>query len=342
MNAEILAEWLRQQGHHVIRTESSYWYDQGPRVYQAFPYHWQIRPTQAELNQLLVQHRAIGLRYSAPLSALTGAVSYHVIYDGPEYELANLPKKARYDVRTGLKNVDVVPISFERLAREGWILRLDTLRRQDRVGGESEQWWKRLCLATKNLPGFEAWGAMVEDQLVASLLAFSCDDCCLILYQESLSEHLCKGINNALTYVFTHEVINRPAIARVFYGLHSLDAPATVDQYKFRMNFVAKPVRQRVVFHPWLAPLFNPATHALIRQVQRRWPGNPTLAKTEGMVRFYLEGQRPLREQTWPECLGDYYASMFPSTGPTPAKLESIPSPGPFASAGEAPDSPWR
>jgi len=41
MNIEIFAEWLRHQGHQIHKTQHSYWYDQGPCVYQAFPYHWQ-------------------------------------------------------------------------------------------------------------------------------------------------------------------------------------------------------------------------------------------------------------------------------------------------------------
>lgn len=305
MNAEVFADWMRRQGHHVIKTENSYWHSQGPRVYQAFPYHRQIWPAEDELKQLLVENRAIGLRYSTPLSALAGAVSYHVIYDGPDYELMSLPKKARYDVRTGLKHVDVEPISFERLAQEGWGLRAETLQRQGRSGAEDATWWTDLCLTAKELPGFEAWGAIAEGKLVASLLAFSCDDCFLILYQESLTEYLRQGVNNALTYVVTNQVIKRTNITRVFYGLHSLDAPASVDQYKFRMNYVAQPVRQRVVFHPWLAPLFNPASHATLKQLQRLKPGSPLLAKSEGMVRFYLEGRRPLEKQQWSPHLAE-------------------------------------
>lgn len=305
MNVDIFAEWLRRQGHHVIQTESSYWHSQGPRIYQAFPYHRQILPTQDELNRLLVENRAIGLRYSTPVTAMEGAVSYHVIYDGEDYELKSLSKKARYDVRTGLKHVAVEPISFERLAQEGWRMRFETLQRQGRVGAEDASWWAKLCLTAKDLPGFEAWGAIATGKLVASLLAFSCDGCYSILYQESLTEYLRKGVNNALTYVVTNQAIKRPDITRIFYGLNSLDAPASVDQYKFRMNYSAQPVRQRVVFHPRVAPLFNPASHAALKQLQRLRPGSPFLAKAEGMVRFYLEGQQPLEKQQWSPHLAE-------------------------------------
>ena len=36
-----------------------------------------------------------------------------------------------------------------------------------------------------------------------------------------------------------------------------------------------------------------------------RQPRNPSLAKVEGMLRFYLEGKSPPAEQDWPECLVD-------------------------------------
>ncbi|GAI76210.1 unnamed protein product, partial [marine sediment metagenome] len=41
-----------------------YWYDVGPRVYQAFPYHWIIDPVKDELSQIFRKGKAIALRYS--------------------------------------------------------------------------------------------------------------------------------------------------------------------------------------------------------------------------------------------------------------------------------------
>jgi hypothetical protein len=303
LRPDIFAEWLRRQGHRVIRTPSSYWCQIGPRILQAFPYHWLIAPEDEELYELLSENKAIGLRYSTSFDSGLGAASYHVVCVGREYSLSTLPKKARYDVRKGLKSVSIEPISFSRLATEGWQLRADTLARQGRVGAENRDWWETLCRSADRLPGFETWGAIADGQLVASLLAFSCDDCCSILYQQSLTKYLSSCVNNSLTYVFTSEVLKRPNTTWLFYGLHSLDAPSSVDQFKFRMRYTAKPVRQRVVFHPWLTPVFNRVSHTLARQLLRWRPGQPTLAKTEGLLRFYLEGKRPLNEQTWPECL---------------------------------------
>lgn len=304
MNAEIFAEWLRRQGHTVIQTQSSYWADLGPRVFQAFPYHWLISPAEEELRKLMREQNAIALRYSMPQTSCIGASSYHVVFEGARYSQNDLSKKARHDVKKGLSVLSVEPISLRRLATDGWKLRRDTLMRQGRLHSETEKDWQRLCESADGLDGFEAWGALVQGSLAASLLAFLCDDHYCILYHQSLTEYLPLGVNNALTYAVTSDMVARRGNqTKIFYGLHSLDAPPSVDEFKFRMGYTAKPVRQRVVFHPWLRPFMNRASHVLFRVGLRLKPAHPILSKTEGMLRFYLQGRLPLEKQSLPPPL---------------------------------------
>jgi hypothetical protein len=286
-----------------VRTASSFWYEASPRVYQAFPYHWVIEPQEKELRRLLVKNNAIALRYSAPLTATRGKVSYHVVCEDPTYDLPSRPRQARQNVRKGLKYASIEPIPISRLATEGWSLRQETLAHQGRAGAESEAWWCRLCLSAEGLPGFEAWGAIHNGQLVASFLAFTCGSCYILPYAQSATSHMKYRVNNAVFYAVTHEALTHSGIKEVFLGLHSLDAPASVDEFKFRMGYTPRPVRQRVVFHPCLALLFNRLSHAVIKRRLDRRPESPTLAKVEGMVRFYLEGKRPPIAHEWPECL---------------------------------------
>ncbi len=304
MTPEIFAEWLRRQGHKVIRTPSSYWVEAGPRVFQAFPYHWVISPDEEEIRELMLEQKALALRYSTPQRSPVGSLSYHVVFERERYTQSDLPKKARHDVKKGLSVASIEPLSLSRLASEGWDLRRDTLARQGRSGAETELDWRRLCMSAEGLDGFEAWGAIADGKLIAALLAFLCDGYFCILYHQSLTEYLPFGVNNALTYVVTSTVVNRPdSRARIFYGLHSLDAPPSVDEFKFRMGYTARPVRQRVVFHPWMRPLMNDASHALLRAGLRLRPGHPALSKAEGMLRFYLQGRLPLPEQSLPPPL---------------------------------------
>ncbi len=167
------------------------------------------------------------------------------------------------------------------------------------------------------MPGFEAWGALHAGRLVAALLACSLNRTVCILYQQSLTEHLRFGVNNALTFVYTQEALRRPGIQGIFYGLHSLDAPASVDEYKFRMGYTARAVRQRVVFNPLFKPFIGPRSHRLLKSFRRTFPGSYLAAKLEGMVRFYLLGKASLAEQDWPEAILDQKTTLLAALSPT-------------------------
>lgn len=303
MTPEVFAEWFRRQGYRVVQTKSSYWVEIIRNIFQAIPYHWLISPSANELDQLFFRFGAIAVRYSTNLNSSEGKLSYHVVYEKTDFPLLSLPKKARHDVQRGLSNFTIRPLNFKTLALDSWKIRLDTLQRQSRVNAETYAWWERLCISAMDLSGFEAWGAYRDGLLVASLISFFCGDCCSILYQQSLTEVLKLGVNNALIYKFTNDVLNRQITTFLFYGLHSLDAPSSVDEFKFRMGYIAKPVRQRIVFHPIVAPMFNRLTHSIIKGSLKLHPGNPFLAKAEGMIRFYLEGKKPLDKQNIPSVL---------------------------------------
>ena len=147
MNAEIFATWLHRQGHHIYHTRSSYWYDAGPRVLQAFPYHWLIKPEPKELRSLILKHNILALRYSTPLEAGEGMISYHVVLDDLDYSLEKLRPQARNGIRRGLEKCNVERISFQQLADEGWHLQQDTLDRQNRLNSMRRAEWESICLS---------------------------------------------------------------------------------------------------------------------------------------------------------------------------------------------------
>ena len=106
------------------------------------------------------------------------------------------------------------------------------------------------------------------------------------------------------------DLSSRSGVDEIFFSLHSLDAPETVDEFKLRMSLMAKPVRQRVVLHPWLQPFTTRRTHALGPSPARAATRAIPSAKAEGMLRFYLEGMQPLEAQQWPACLSEYRARL--------------------------------
>ncbi len=306
MEPKIFAGWLADQGYQVEQTASSFWYEASPRVYQAFPYHWLIEPSEKELSQFLRRKRAFALRYSTPVESAVGCISYHITYSEPTYRIEDLDRRTRQNTRRGLKNCRVEAISFERLAEEGWLLQKDTQERQGRKGDFDEKSWRQRCLAAEQYSGFEAWGAIAKGRLGASLLTFQMGDCCELLSQQCHRDFLRDRVNNALTFIVTETMLERSAIFSIFYTLQSLDAPASVDEFKFRMGYHAVPVRQRVVFHPMLRRFINGYSHRAITKMRQKYPDNQLYSRADGIFRFYRQGNSPLDQQEWPDCLSGY------------------------------------
>jgi hypothetical protein len=302
MNPETFAEWMRRQGHRVYRTQTSYWYEAGPRVLQAFPYHWLITPRVSEIRDLLRDHGMAALRFSAPLNFSVGKASYHIVLRQP-YHMDKLKAQTRNGIKRGLSHFKVEQIPFERLATEGWALQQDTLKRQDRERSMKQEDWERLCRAAEGLPGFEAWAGIESGNLAGALIICRIDDVFNVPYAICHSRYLGDHVNNAVFYAASCNMLEREGISNIFYTVQSLDAPANVDEFKFRMGFTPKAVRQCVVFHPYLERFANQTTLSWTQNLLQRDPSNPLLAKAEGMLRFHVEGMRILPAQPWPECL---------------------------------------
>ncbi len=302
MDAEHFAEWYRRQGHQVVRSRSSYWFDAGPRVYQAFPFGCLVQPSREEIRHLMLKYGVFSLRYSAPLEAAQGKVSYHVTLAKP-YSLELLRSQARNAVKRGLAHCEIERVSFERLAIEGWSLQRDTLDRQGRSASMREAEWRKVCLSATGLDGFEAWSAVVGGAMAAALIICRVDDTFYVPYACSHRQYLDLYVNNALFYSVSTELLDRPGINGIFFTVQSLDAPKSVDDFKFRMGLRAEAVRQRVVFHPLLEPFITPNTQRLLKRLSEHYPEKASLAKAEGMLRFYLDGKLPAVVQDWPECV---------------------------------------
>lgn len=316
MTPEVFAEWLRRQGHRVVRTRSSYWFDLGPRVYQAFPYHAIIQPSEEELMEFLREENAIGLRYSTPLDAEVGTCSYHVVYDRPAFGLKNVEASIRSKVRRGLEACTVGPIPLARYAAEGWSIEVDTRNRQGRQGRRHHRQWTRMVEAAEGLEGFEVWGAEVEGRLAATLMFVRVDEVVDLLYQQSRLEFLPLRVNNALVFAATEALVARPGVQLIHNGLHSLDAPSSVDQFKLRHGYTLRPLRQRVVFHPLLAPRMGLGTARVLEGLARLFPERESIQKAEGLTRFYLNGLLPLPRQVFPDNLEASRDALCAQHGP--------------------------
>jgi hypothetical protein len=302
MNSAVFAEWLRRQGYIVYKTPSTYWYNAAPHVLQAFPYHLLISPDKKEIESLMYRHKILALRYSTASDNAKGKLSYHILQEG-NYNLDTLRSQARNGVRRGLENFRIEKISFDRMASEGWKLQESTLARQNRLKSMTVSEWRLLCKSAGDLPGFDCFGALIGNVLAAALIVCRVDSIYMVPFALSSNEYLSRHVNNALFFSAVCEMLREEGISGVFFTVQSLDAPEDVDEFKIRMGFGSKIVRQVVEFHPLISPLINSAVHRVSKSMARKFPANPSLAKIEGMLRFYLEGSQPVAKQSLPRCL---------------------------------------
>lgn len=302
MEIENFARWQERQGNRVLQTESSFWYEAGPNVFQAFPYDWQITPSDQELHDLMVRNHIVAVRFSTPVTAPLGKISYHIIKKYP-YTIDNLKNKSRKNIRIGLSRSEVKEIPLAQLAEEGWVLQYNTLVRQNRTDSMDRQKWELICLSAEGVPGFNAWGCYVAGKMASCLLTVRLDGTAYFLYSLSHEDYLDLRVNHVIFFEVTQRLLCGDGVHTAFFTVQSLDAPKSVDEFKFRIGLEPIPVRQRIVFHPLLAPFANKFTHKAIYDLLKISRNKSFLAKAEGIFRFYLEGKLPLSQQEYPDCL---------------------------------------
>jgi hypothetical protein len=268
----------------VIRGESCYWYDQTPRFCLAFPHSQPVSPGRSELRRVFRATRCLGVRFVAPPDS-SGRASYALMLDDRAYDLDSLSANSRSKVRRGLKQCEIrrVDPSFVRV--HGQVANNDTLRRTGFARDIYD--WNRYWDAAAATPEVEVWGALRQNRLLAYLVAVPVEGCADILVARSADDGLRYYPNNAVLFTAARNLIQRPGIERILFGLEPLEAVAGVDSFKESMGFTRRPIRQRIVFHPFAAPIARArATARIARALARRRSAGIFWRKLEGLLTF--------------------------------------------------------
>lgn len=288
MLPETLAEFYKLQGYRTYKSQSCFWYDVQPGFYFNIPYHRIITPSKAELNKILWGIPCVAVRYFTSVENV-GKLSYMIVCSDKNYDLNSVdPKYARRQTRRGLENFQIRQVDFAELAEQNRI-NDDTLIRQ---GRNRDIWtdkrWKRYCLSAKGLSGLEAWGAYEGSDLAAFLVAYQMDDYFEILHHSSATKFLHLYPNNALVYFVTHLKLSSGEVNHVSYGPESLDAPESLETFKFRMGYQKLPMKQEIAFHPMVKFVINDFTCSIVKRIAARSTSD-FWRKLEGIFRFYNE-----------------------------------------------------
>lgn len=290
MDAAAYARFLEALGHRVVRVGEVAWYDVGRRFFMSAPPNFPVAPSDDELAQVFRATGAVGLRYAAPLHA-PGKLSYQIVLDDPGYGLESLSANNRSKVRRGIKRCRVESVSPAAIAQEGKRAHADTVGRQGRDGVLDGDRWERFFAAAAVTEGFEGWGAYVDDELAAFLITVVFEDSVEFLLARSRSDMLNAYPNNALIFTVAEEMLTRRRLREITFGLESLEPVGPLDQFKFGMGFTQRPLRQRVVFHPFVRAALQSAAvrRPLLWWADRRGENAVFWRKVSGLLRFATE-----------------------------------------------------
>jgi hypothetical protein len=288
MTRDGMAAFLTRLGHRVVRTRSCYWYDLWPRFFLAIPHSVPVTPTAAELRALFGVTRGVGARFMSPVAG-PGRSSYAFILDDRGYDLDRVSANTRSKIRRGLKHCVVRRLDPGFVRARGADTNADTLARmrfqQDVYG------WDRYWNAVAASDGIEVWGAVQADDVLAYAVVAHVEGCAEILVARSRSDALRYYPNNALVFTLAQDLLGRRDVDRILFGLEPLEPVDGVNAFKDSMGFRREPLRQRVVFHPWLARVMASrlARRAAGLMAQRR-PQVEFWRKLDGALSFDAPG----------------------------------------------------
>jgi hypothetical protein len=280
MTVAAMARFFERLGHRVVPTKSAYWYDVHRHFYLSFPFHRLVEPGSDELARLFKGFCA-GVRYFGPPGG-PGRPSYAFICRDRQYGLELLSPNARSKVRRGLKQCAVERLEPQYARAHGRAAHEDTLRR---IRVRDPYPWDHYWKAVEESDCVEVWGALLSKELVAYLVAVQAEEGCQIMVARSSSNFLRFYPNNALLFTVVREMLSRPEIEQVWFGVEALEDASSTDQFKLSMGFKKAPIRQRVVLHPLLRrALRNSLVVRAISGFADRQPQNEFWRKLNGIV----------------------------------------------------------
>jgi hypothetical protein len=291
MDADHFASFLKRIGHRVVKSRSAIWYDANRCFFLSVPSHRLLDLQPEEIREILQHPPCFGLRFPTSLEG-PGKMSYQIVCDTSDYGLHCLSANVRSKVRRGLKRCEVARVSFAELARDGVQADRDTLVRQGRPIRLSGRRWARYWEAAERTPGMEGWAASVSGVLAAFLVTVQFEDCVEFLLARSRDDLLEAYPNNALIFSVAEEMLVRRKLRAITFGLESLEPVESLDEFKLGLGFRRSPLRQRVVFHPFIRALLRRSSaRAIVYRWADRYGSERTFwRKTAGLLRFAEDG----------------------------------------------------
>jgi hypothetical protein len=277
---------LMKSGVQVVPGETgTFWARHESSAMLRFPKFHLAPPRPQEVRQVLWHGRAAVASYLLEPDEHHPANAWLYVCTNQAYLLDKLASNARRDIRRGLRELIITPLTSEQLLAHGFPAFRDTRRRNGLNDGTLEE-FHRWFTGLAKLPEVVFLAAWKDEQLAAFANITEVDD-----WAEfgcfSMSALLRYTPNDALVYsILSHYLVER-RFRLVSYGLSSVQDEsnaAGLHRFKLKLGFEAHPVHRAFVLHPLLRPLINPLTLWGVSTMLRLKPGDRHLKKAQGVL----------------------------------------------------------
>jgi hypothetical protein len=286
ITAQGYVEALRRQGKKAfLEKDCVFWQESERLALERHPLFCPDVPSPRDIRSLLWRSRFLVATYVMPVDDAHPGNSWLYLCENRDYSLENLSSPARRDARRALRAFRYEFIDSAAVLTHGTRAFCDTRARVGLSDGTPQLFQKYAESLIAN-PAYQFVGAWCGDELAAYLWMLRVDDWAAV-GAYAANDHLRSCPNNGLLHFALDHCLAQGRCRVVSYGLSSIqevNRTATLDYFKKKVGFEARPVHREFQFHPLLGPLVNPLTYWIVRGGSRAFPHNRTLRKAAGML----------------------------------------------------------
>lgn len=176
---------------------------------------------------------------------------WYVVADDPAYDLGQFDKKVRYYVKRGLNSCRIERLDISWLAENGYALRVADAGKTGRPP-EPEDRYRQSLRERCSLQDYQAWGAFVDERLVACATVIIIDDTVQVLTAFSDPAFYKEYPNNGLYYLMTRDYLVERRFRYISFGSRVLHHETNVQHFLTKLGYRRVYSRFQLVLRPEL------------------------------------------------------------------------------------------
>lgn len=285
---------LAKNGTAVLHgTQGTVWAEYESYAMMRIPTFSLYLPSTEEVDRIFRRRRVAVATYLVEAGKQHAANAWWYVCTDPTYSIEKLHPAMRRNVRRGLKEFAISPLTPDQVLAYGMQSFCDTRRRVGLSDGPEE--FQRRFTARGNCPGHVFLGAWKGDVLAAFLSITEIDDWAEIEGSFSRNDLLNSRPNDALMYAVLSRYLVYESKRLVSYGLSSIQQAGDAEglhAFKTKVGFRAQAVHRVFVLHPLLRPFSTRLAVKGVNVIRGLFPRNRMLNKASGVLNLLIGNTR--------------------------------------------------